>query len=204
MAMAPVGAVLLTLRGRHERAGPAQLAGVAILVVGVVVFFSLEPPPGEALMGVLIAGAMTLAVAWSAVLGRSLAIVSQVFGGIIGLTAVAMVAGAITTLAAATVIEGMPSVSTRGWLIVAWLAVVHTALGFGMWNHGLRTLSAVEASALADLTVVQIAILAWIFLSESLSVLEIAGLALALVGVVVVQLAPAWRPAATLEPPGMG
>lgn len=190
MAMAPAGALLMALGSRHDRPSLPQAAGVAILVVGVVLYFGPQPPGEGALPGVAVAVAMMVAVAWSSLLGRAQALGAAAFGGIIGLTAVAMVAGAATTLLLAVATEGVPTMSPRAWLIVAWLAVAHTALGFGMWNHGLRTLSAVEASALADLTVVQIALLAWVFLGEGLAVAQVAGLAVALLGVLVVQVAP--------------
>jgi drug/metabolite transporter (DMT)-like permease len=202
MAMAPVGAVLLTLRARHEAAGPGQLAGIAILVVGVVAYFGLQRPPEDALLGIIAAAVMTVAVAWTAVLGRAQALAAAAFGGIIGMTAVAMLAGASATIATALVLEGVPALTSRAWIIVGWLAVVHTALGFVLWNHGLRTLRAVEASALGDLTVVQIAFLAWFLLGERLEPVQVVGLALALVGVAVVQLAPTWRRRrAVAEPP---
>jgi drug/metabolite transporter (DMT)-like permease len=193
MAMAPVGAVLLTLRARHETAGPGQLVGVTVLVLGVVAYFGLEQPPGDALLGIVAAVIMTVAVAWTAVLGRAQALAAGALGGIVGMTAVAMLAGATATIVTALVLEGVPVLSPRAWVIVAWLAVVHTALGFVLWNHGLRTLRAVEASALGDLTVVQIAILAWFVLGERLEPVQVIGLALALAGVAIVQLAPSWR-----------
>ncbi|CAN5475504.1 hypothetical protein BH24CHL9_BH24CHL9_03520 [soil metagenome] len=107
--------------------------------------------------------------------------------------------GSATRGGGAFVIEGIPDVSPRAWLIVAWLAIVHTALGFGVWNHGIRTLTAVEASTLAELTVIQIALLAWVYLGESLGNLQVSGLALVLLGVLIVQVAPMLRrpPAAT-------
>ena len=41
-------------------------------------------------------------------------------------------------------------------------ARMRSAFAFTAWNFTLRTLTAVESSALADLTVIQIAILAWV------------------------------------------
>ncbi|CAN5812327.1 hypothetical protein BH24CHL6_BH24CHL6_02910 [soil metagenome] len=61
-----------------------------------------------------------------------------------------------------------------------------------------------------NLMLVQIAVLAWIFVGEALGLLEIGGLAIALVGILFVQLAPvlARRAAAPPEPlpaaPGRG
>jgi drug/metabolite transporter (DMT)-like permease len=77
------------------------------------------------------------------------------------------------------------------WLIIAWLAVVNTALAFTLWNASLRVLSAVESSILNGLMLPQIAILAWVFLDEALSMQEIGGLGLVCLGVILVQVRPA-------------
>lgn len=79
-----------------------------------------------------------------------------------------------------------------------------TALAFTLWNQTLRTLTAVESSVINNLMLVQIALLAWVFLGEALSPIEIVGLAVALAGILVVQVAPAVRrrsvEAAPIEP----
>jgi drug/metabolite transporter (DMT)-like permease len=72
--------------------------------------------------------------------------------------------------------------------IVAWLAIVNTAFAFILWNNSLRTLTAVESSILNGLMMPQIAILAVVFLGETLTVKEIAGLVLVGAGVLIVQL----------------
>ena len=74
------------------------------------------------------------------------------------------------------------------WAIIAWLAIVNTAFAFTLWNHTLRTLSAVESSVINSLMMPQIAILAFVFLDEALSLKEIWGLFLVGVGVLIVQL----------------
>ena len=76
------------------------------------------------------------------------------------------------------------------WAIVAWLAVVNTAFAFTLWNHTLRTLSAVELSVINSLMMPQIAILAFVFLEETLSAKEIWGLILVGIGVLIVQVKP--------------
>ena len=69
-----------------------------------------------------------------------------------------------------------------------WLAVVNTALAFTLWNLTQRTLSAIETSIINNTMLIQIAILAWLFLGERLSVRAIVGLALAAIGTLIVQL----------------
>lgn len=202
IATAPVWTALLALRSRHEPANPVQLLGIGILSIGVVTYFGLQLPPPDAWAGVAAALVVTAAVAGSARMGRTLAVDSgRAFGGVLGLTAIAMSAGAIATLALAIVLEGVPVLTETAWLYVAWLAIVNTAFAFTVWNFTLRTLTAVESSALADLTVVQIALLAWLFLDESLEVVEIAGLALALIGVLIVQVASRRAASAKLGAP---
>ena len=66
--------------------------------------------------------------------------------------------------------------------------MVNTALAFTLWNLTLRELSAVESSIINSTMLIQIAILAWIFLGERITWQEGAGLLLAGAGVLLVQL----------------
>jgi drug/metabolite transporter (DMT)-like permease len=84
--------------------------------------------------------------------------------------------------------QGFGKLDWQSWLLIAWLAVVNTAFAFTLWNHTLRTLSAVESSIINSLMMPQIAILAYLFLGETLNIREILGLLLVGLGVVVVQL----------------
>jgi drug/metabolite transporter (DMT)-like permease len=102
-----------------------------------------------------------------------------------------MVAGGAALMAAGIALEGWPALDGRGWLIVAWLAVVNTAFAFTVWNHTLRTLTAVESSVVNNTMTVQIAVLAIVFLGERLGPLQLVGLLLAAAGAAVVQVAPA-------------
>jgi drug/metabolite transporter (DMT)-like permease len=74
------------------------------------------------------------------------------------------------------------------WAIVVWLAAVNSALAYTLWNRTLRTLSAMESSILNNTMLFQVAVLAWLFLGEQLSLGETAGIVLAGAGTVVVQL----------------
>ena len=78
--------------------------------------------------------------------------------------------------------------SPSNWVIILWLAVVNTAFAFTLWNLTLRELSAVESSIINSTMLIQIAILAWIFLDERITWQEGAGLLLAGAGVLLVQL----------------
>jgi len=67
------------------------------------------------------------------------------------------------------------------------LATINTALAFTLWNRTLQTLSAVESSVINGLMLPQIALLAWLFLEEGLTLRQILGLGLVVAGTFLVQ-----------------
>jgi probable blue pigment (indigoidine) exporter len=190
MGVAPVVTAMVAVRNRRERASALQAGGIAVLIVGVVVYFGLEAPPGDATAGLLAAASIPIVVGGAAVLGRRVAVESRDYGGPASMTAIAMLVGAGMTFLLALLLEGVPSYSPAAWLLIVWLAVINTALTYTLWAQSQRSLRAVESSVLGDLTVIQVAVLGWIVLGEALDPAQMVGLGLALSGVVIVQLAP--------------
>ncbi len=68
------------------------------------------------------------------------------------------------------------------------MAVVNTAFAFTLWNQTLRTLLATKSSIINGTMLIQIALLAWLFLGEKLTMKEIIGMILAGIGALLVQL----------------
>jgi len=95
--------------------------------------------------------------------------------------------GAICMLAVGLGSQGLPAISLKGWGIIVWLAVVNTSFAFTLWNHTLRVLSATESSIINNTMLIQIAVLAWVFLGEPLGTVEILGLLAVAFGTAVVQ-----------------
>jgi drug/metabolite transporter (DMT)-like permease len=96
--------------------------------------------------------------------------------------------GAVMLLVTGIVLQGLPRLSLSNWLIILWLAVVNSAYAFTVWNRTLRTLSAMESSIINNMMLFQIALLAWIFLGEQLNAREAAGMLVAAMGTLLVQL----------------
>jgi drug/metabolite transporter (DMT)-like permease len=190
----PAVVALLALPGRHERATLGQVGGIALLTAGALLYFGpFTVPPGAA-VGFAAAGTCVIAAALASHLGRRLARDATVrLGGPVGLTALSMAVGGAALLVGGVALEGWPRLDATGWLIVAWLAVVNTAFAFTLWNHTLRTLTAVESSVVNNTMTIQIAVLAIIFLGERLGPIQVAGLVLAALGAAVVQVAPLLR-----------
>jgi drug/metabolite transporter (DMT)-like permease len=206
MGLGPVVTAVVVMRSQQERASAVQVVGIAVLIAGVVAFFGMALPEAATPTALLAGIAIPLTIGGSAKLGRHLAVEARrLFGGPLGLTALAMSVGGVATLVLALVLEGVPSFSQRAWFLIIWLAAVNTALTYTLWTQTQRTLRAVESSVLGDLTVILIAVLGWFVLDESLEPLQIAGLIVAVVGVAIVQLAPAllrrpWRAGPSVAP----
>jgi drug/metabolite transporter (DMT)-like permease len=96
--------------------------------------------------------------------------------------------GSIVLLSCGVIVQGLPPIGVGNWIIILWLGVANTALAFVLWNHSLRTLTAVESNIITNVMIVEIAVLGWLFLGEDLTVVDMAGLALVLLGSIMVQL----------------
>jgi drug/metabolite transporter (DMT)-like permease len=163
-----------------------QWFGILLTVVGVAVFFLPLDPGGIPMVGLLVAVGGVLSNAASSLFGRS---ANRVAGSSpLIITFVSMGIGAVLLLVTGIATQGFGTLDWQSWLLIAWLAVVNTALAFTLWNHTLRTLSAVESSIINSLMMPQIALLAFVFLGEALTTKEIVGLVLVGIGVVVVQM----------------
>jgi drug/metabolite transporter (DMT)-like permease len=103
-------------------------------------------------------------------------------------TAASMGIGAVVLLATGIAIQGMPSIGLTGWVIIAWLALVNTAVAFTLWNYTLQTLSATESSIINGTMLIWIPILAVVFLDEQVTRKELLGLVVAGLGTLIVQL----------------
>jgi drug/metabolite transporter (DMT)-like permease len=164
-----------------------QWGGVAVFLVGVVVYFYPVMIPTEEARGLVIGMVSVLANAVSSILGRW---INRAVGiPPLTVTLVSMGIGAVVLLSVGLAVEGLPSLTLVNWLVIGWLALVNTAFAFTLWNHTLRTLSAVESSLINNTMLVQITVLAWLFLGETITVQEGIGLLLALAGILVVSTA---------------
>lgn len=163
-----------------------QWGGVLVFVAGALVFFyPLAIPAGEG-VGYAIAAVHILATSLSSIVGRGVNRGQRIHP--LTVTLVSMGIGSIVMLGVGLLLEPWPNLELRSWGIVLWLAVVNTAVAFTLWNHTLRTLSAMESSIINNTMLIQITLLAWLFLGETLTSVKVAGLLLAAAGAMLVQL----------------
>jgi drug/metabolite transporter (DMT)-like permease len=179
-----VGLFGITFLREHPSRG--QWFGILLTVFGVAVYFLPIDINRLQIFGLLVAFGGVLTNAASALLGRQVNRLGTASPLVI--TFISMGIGAVLLLVLGILTQGLGKLDVQSGLLIAWLAIVNTAFAFTLWNHTLRTLSAVESSIINSLMMPQIAILAFVFLGEALSGKETIGLVLVGLGVLVVQL----------------
>lgn len=162
-----------------ERARPIQFLGIGLLLAGGALYLlPIAEIVGLSHIGVAALILAPLSNAAASMLGRR---VNRTLAPI-DVTAVSMVIGGATLLVAGLSMDGMPRLDAEAVGTIIWLATVNTAVAFTLWNRALKTLSATQASVINNTMLVQIAVLAWVFLGEPFTWAKSAGLALATLG----------------------
>jgi drug/metabolite transporter (DMT)-like permease len=186
LSCTPVLVALVAAASLGERLGARQWVGIGVFLAGAALYLAPAGLAGAGVAGLLVAGVGLAANAAASVLGRAVNRSAAVPPLVV--TVVSMAIGSAVLLAGGVAVQGAPTLSASGWAIVGWLAVVNTAFAFTLWNRSLQHLTAVESSVINNTMMVQIAVLAWVFLGEALTPLSIAGLALATLGALAVQM----------------
>jgi len=169
-----------------EKPSRQQWVGIALCVIaGVVFFYPAEFPPSQ-VMAIIVVVAGVFANAIASIMGRHINRAGDLPPLVV--TTVSMVIGALLLLISGFALEPMPRFTPMNWGIIIWLAVINTALAFTLWNHTLRTLPAVESSIINSTMIVQIALLAWLFLGETITLQKGIGMIMAVAGAVLVQM----------------
>ena len=163
-----------------------QWCGVAINLAGIVIYFFPADFKAASWLGFLFAAVSLAANISGTIQGREINRSGKYNPMVVSI--ISMGIGSSIMLGAGLVTQGLPKISLTSWGIVLLLAVVNTAFAFTVWNYIQQTLTAMEASVINSTMVVQVAILTWLFVGETLTGREIIGLILNLVGVLIVQI----------------
>lgn len=169
----------------NESPSNLQWTGTILFLAGIIIYFSPISIIENNALGLAVMSAGVLANAGSAVIGRDINRNKDISPLVI--TFISMGVGAAILMIAGFILSGMPKISFGTFIFLLWLAVINTTFAFTLWNYTLRTLTAMESSIINGTMLIQIAILAWVFLGESISVRELIGIFIAAAGVILVQ-----------------
>jgi drug/metabolite transporter (DMT)-like permease len=170
-----------------ERLDVRKVAGILIALLGAAIVIGRGDPLGL-VRGELGAGELTIlgcVASWSAFT----LIAKRLMAGLspLAITVYASLTGTLM-LAAATLLGGasaVPEASWRAWLALAFLGAFGTAVAFVWYNDGVRRLGAARAPVFINLVPVFAVALGALLLAERIDASTLAGGALVLVGVYV-------------------
>ena len=186
LSFTPVLVMLISTYMLSERPSRLQLAGIAIFLFGAWLYFQPVDDAFSGGLGLVYGMICLLASAIAAVIGRGVNRSGTITPATV--TLVSMGSGSLLLLGSGLLLEGWPSIKPHHWLLIAWLSVVNTAFAFTLWNHTLRYLTATESSTINNTMLIQISLLAWVFLGESVAPFDVMALIIASLGVLLVQL----------------
>ena len=163
-----------------------QWIGVVLFIIGIFTYFFPINFSENQITGLIVMTVGVIANSASAVLGRNINRETRI--NPIVVTIISMGIGSIILLISGIMLQGLPQISIQNLLYLLWLAVINTALAFTIWNFTLQKLSAMESSIINGTMLIQIAVLAWIFLGEAITLQEGLGMLIATLGALFVQL----------------
>lgn len=181
-----VAVVVLGIFFLKEKPTAFQWGGILISLAGICLYFLPLASLDGQMVGVTACIVGLLANATASILGRG--INRDRLHSPFVITCISMGVGAVVLLSVGLLTEQLPLMDLKHWVVIIWLALVNTAFAFTIWNHSLRVLTAMESSIINNTMQVWIPILAVLFLKESLTARQVAGMALVLMGIVLVQL----------------
>lgn len=167
-----------------EKLNAFQWAGIAIFLLGVLIFFTPLAVNQTNSLGLIIAALVMLFNVFSSILVRFINRAKRVDP--LTLTVISMGAGSSLLLAAGLALEHLPSLTLSQIALILWMAFVNTAFAFVIWNRAMQLLQAAEWAVINNTMLIQIALLAWIFLGEAPSARDWTGMLISLLGITLV------------------
>ena len=182
----PIVVAIMGILFINETPSQLQWFGTVIFIVGIIFYFFPISFEGNQGLGLMVMAFGVLANSGAGILGREINRQRNISPVVI--TFISMGVGSIILLLTGFLYTGIPTISTQNWFYLIWLAVVNTAFAFTLWNHTLRSISAMESSIINGTMLIQIALLAWFFLDEKITTQEGIGMGIAALGATLVQL----------------
>jgi DME family drug/metabolite transporter len=184
VCIAPVSVALVSVVFRFEPFDRKVMVALVCALVGTVLVIGIKPGTElshNAIIGVLFSIACGWLYAGAIVCGRFVATRAHTAQ----INAVSFASNGIMLLVLGLLTHQLQTVyPLQGWLLLLYLGVVPTVLGYGLFMAGMKTTQATIAGIITLLEPVTAAVLAAIFFGERLTALGIFG-ALLLLGAIV-------------------
>lgn len=162
-----------------------DLIKLLFLIAGISLYYYPWDAGSFSAAGMLFMALSSIGYALNMTLNRHLLKAGRIGAG--ALVARPMLAGAVILLAAGLLVEGMPVITGRLLLILAYLSGVSGALGFSLWTRSQSALTAFESSGINNLMLIEIALMDFLVFGRSFSALQIAAILVVFGSIVAIQ-----------------
>ncbi|WFO75697.1 DMT family transporter [Desulfurococcaceae archaeon MEX13E-LK6-19] len=186
--MTPIFVLVLSALFLKEKPTFLQFVGIMIVICGVILFFSSSLLALNEVLGVFLTVLSGLGWASYMIISRYYLRGNKI--EVLVLTSYSMSFGSLLLLGTAILGNSIMFPSVGSWFIILWLSIINTVLAFVLWNHALKVLRAYEQSILQNTMLIQITLLAYVFLGETLTLQKTLGIIVVFIGVLIVQLSP--------------
>lgn len=186
---APVLIVLLSAFITRERLAPMTLIALVAALSGTVLLVATRSHTGGGTVspsGVLLAFLSACGYAGFVFCGRLL----KSHYHPLQINSVSFATGALLLLVCASSTRLVLAYPAGGWLLLLYLGCVPTALGYGLFQTGIRSLSATVASIVTMCEPLTAALLAWILFREELGPFGLLGAGCLLGAMTILMLVP--------------
>ncbi len=179
--------VLLTDRFfLRENQGGRDLLGLAAMLAGITLYYLPFDAGAFSLSGMALMSASSVGYALNLNMTRKLLKGTSVSPRL--LAARPMLWGSLVMLGFGIAAEGIPVITPRLLLILLYLSGVSGAVGFLLWTHTQKVLSAFESSSIQNLLLIEIALLDFLAYGRTLGAAQAAGILVVAASVTWVQL----------------
>lgn len=155
----------------RENQTAGDLAKLLFLVGGIALYYYPWGGGGLSFIGMSFIVFSSVGYALNVTLTRRILIQKKIDTRT--LVARPMLAGALVLVVVGLLIEGLPAVTPRLLLILAYLSLISGALGFYLWTWSQKELTAFESSSINNLMLIEIALMDFLIFNRSFSAIQI-------------------------------
>ena len=185
LGMSTIVVALLGTGIIKEHLSILQWLGVLLAPLGAIFYFyPIQLPVGSS-FGMIVVTVGLFSGAIGTILSRNINRTGHIHPLL--LTTLSITIGGILMILGGIITEGFPPIPLIAWGNIVFLAIVNTAFTFVLWNKTMQVLTAAESSMINNTMMVQVPILAFIFLGETVTTRQLVGMGLVIAGVILVQ-----------------
>jgi drug/metabolite transporter (DMT)-like permease len=177
--------MLIDMLWLKENQTRRDLVKLLFLIAGICLYYYPWDAGSLSAAGVIFMLLSSVGYALNMTINRRMLLTRQIEPK--ALVAQPMFAGSVILLTVGLIIEGIPVITGRLLLILAYLSIISGALGFYLWTKSQLALTAFESSGINNLMLIEIALMDFFIFRREFSPLQIVAVLVVFASIVSIQ-----------------